>query len=154
MVADRLQLEASTPLFHLERLRLAGDEPLALDSVWLPAALAAPLLEADFTHTALYHELATRAGVRLAGGHEHVRAVVPSGAQQRLLGLPRSVGALAIDRLGYAGDRPIEWRHTLIRGDRCGIIPRSHSLRDCAAYRRPGPIRPPDDTREAEAGSP
>jgi len=122
VVADRLRLEASTPLFHLERLRLAGDEPLALDSVWLPAAIAAPLLEADFTHTALYHELATRAGVRLAGGHEHVRAVVPSGTEQRLLGLPRSVGALAIDRLGYAGDRPIEWRHTLIRGDRFSLI--------------------------------
>jgi len=122
VVAERLRLEASTPLFHLERLRLAGDEPLALDSVWLPAAIAAPLLEADFTHTALYHELATRAGVRLAGGHEHVRAVVPSGGEQRLLGLPRSVGALAIDRLGYAGDRPVEWRHTLIRGDRFSLI--------------------------------
>jgi GntR family transcriptional regulator len=46
---------------------------------------------------------------------------VPSRAQQRLLGLPRSVGALAIDRLGYAGDRPIEWRHTLIRGDRFSL---------------------------------
>jgi GntR family transcriptional regulator len=122
VVADRLKLEASTPLFHLERLRLAGDEPLALDSVWLPADLAAPLLEADFTHTALYHELATRAGVRLVGGREHIRAVVPSRAEQRLLGLPRSVGALAIDRLGYAGDRPIEWRRTLIRGDRFSLI--------------------------------
>jgi GntR family transcriptional regulator len=122
VVADRLQLEASAPLFHLERLRLAGDEPLALDSVWLPADLAAPLLAADFTHTALYDELAHRAGVRLAGGREHIRAVVPSRAQQRLLGLPRSVGALAIDRLGYAADRPIEWRHTLIRGDRFSLI--------------------------------
>jgi GntR family transcriptional regulator len=122
VVADRLLLEASTPLFHLERLRLAGGEPLALDRVWLPADLAAPLLAADFTHTALYHELATRAGVRLAGGQEHIRAVAPSRAEQRLLGLPRSVGALAIDRLGYAGDRPIEWRRTLIRGDRFSLI--------------------------------
>jgi len=122
VVADRLQLEASTPLFHLERLRLAGGEPLALDRVWLPADLAAPLLEADFSHTALYHELAMRAGVRLAGGREHIRAVAPSRAEQRLLGLPRSVGALAIDRLGYAGDRPVEWRRTLIRGDRFSLI--------------------------------
>jgi GntR family transcriptional regulator len=122
VVADRLQLEASTPLFHLERLRLAGGEPLALDRVWLPASLAAPLMEADFTHTALYHELATRAGIRLAGGQEHIRAVVPNRAEQRLLGLPRSVGALAIDRLGYAGDRPVEWRRTLIRGDRFSLI--------------------------------
>jgi len=122
VVADRLRLEASTPLFHLERLRLAGGEPLALDRVWLPADLGAPLLAADFTHTALYHELATRAGVRLAGGREHIRAVVPSRAEQQLLGLPRSVGALAIDRLGYAGDRPVEWRRTLIRGDRFSLI--------------------------------
>jgi GntR family transcriptional regulator len=121
VVADRLELEASTPLFHLERLRLAGDEPLALDSVWLPAGVAAPLLEADFTHTALYDELAARAGVRLDGGHEHIRAVVPSRAEQRLLGLPRSVGVLAIDRLGYAGARPVEWRRTLIRGDRFSL---------------------------------
>ena len=122
VVADRLLLEASTPLFHLERLRLAGDEPLALDQVWLPADLAAPLLEADFSHTALYHELAARAGVRLVGGHEHIRAVVPTRAEQRLLGLPRPVGALAIDRLGYMRDRPVEWRHTLIRGDRFSLI--------------------------------
>lgn len=72
-------MEASTPLFRLERLRLAGEEPLALDTVWLPADIGAPLLEADFTHTALYDELAARAGVRLDGGREHIRGVVPPG---------------------------------------------------------------------------
>ena len=122
VVADRLGLEASTPLFHLERLRLAGGEPLALDTVWLPAQLAAPLLQADFTHTALYGELAARAGVRLDGGREHIRAVVPTRAQQRLLGITGSTGALAIDRLSYSGGRPVEWRHTLIRGDRFSLI--------------------------------
>ena len=122
VIADRLGLEASTPLFHLERLRLAGGEPLALDTVWLPAEIAAPLLEANFTHTALYDELAARTGIRLEGGREHIRAVVPTRAQQRLLGIPHSTGVLAIDRLGYAGGRPVEWRHTLIRGDRFSLI--------------------------------
>ena len=122
VIADRLGLEASTPLFRLERLRLAGGEPLALDTVWLPAEIAAPLLEADFTHTALYDELAARTGIRLEGGREHIRAVMPTRAQQRLLGIPHSTGVLAIDRLGYAGGRPVEWRHTLIRGDRFSLI--------------------------------
>ena len=122
VVADRLGLEASTPLFRLERLRLAGGEPLALDTVWLPADIAAPLLEADFTHTALYDELAARAGIRLQGGREHIRAVVPSRAQQRLLEIPPATAALAIDRLGHAGGRPVEWRHTLIRGDRFSLL--------------------------------
>ncbi len=57
VIATRMRLEESTPLVYLERLRLAGDEPLALDRVWLPAELASPLLDVDFTHTALYTEL-------------------------------------------------------------------------------------------------
>lgn len=43
-----------------------------------PTALAAPLLGADFTHTSLYAELATRAGIRLDRGHEDVHAMVPT----------------------------------------------------------------------------
>jgi GntR family transcriptional regulator len=122
VVADRLGLEASVPLFRLERLRLAGEEPLALDTVWLPADIAAPLLESDFTHTALYDELAARTGLRLESGREHIRAVVPTRAERHLLGIPPSTGALVIDRVGYCEGRPVEWRHTVIRGDRFSFI--------------------------------
>jgi GntR family transcriptional regulator len=122
VVADRLGLEASTPLFRLERLRLAGEEPLALDTVWLPADIGAPLLDADFTHTALYDELAARVGVRIDSGREDIRGVVPTRAEQRLLGIGPATGALAIRRLGFAAGRPVEWRHTLIRGDRFCLL--------------------------------
>lgn len=122
VIAERLGLEASAPLFRLERLRLAGNEPLALDTVWLPAEIGAPLMDADFTHTALYDELAARAGLRLDGGREHIRGVVPTRSEQRLLGIGPSTGALAISRLGYAAGKPVEWRHTLIRGDRFSLL--------------------------------
>jgi GntR family transcriptional regulator len=122
VVADRLGLEASTPLFRLERLRLAGEEPLALDTVWLPGDVGAPLLEADFTHTALYDELEVRTGLRIDGGREQIRGVVPTKAQQGLLGISPSTGALAISRLGYASGRLVEWRTTLIRGDRFCLV--------------------------------
>jgi GntR family transcriptional regulator len=122
VIAGRLGLEASAPLFRLERLRLAGREPLALDTAWLPADIGAPLLDADFAHTALYFELAERAGVRIDGGREEIRALVPTRAQQRLLGIGPGTGALAIGRLGYAAGRPVEWRHTLIRGDRSCLL--------------------------------
>jgi GntR family transcriptional regulator len=122
VVADRLGLEASTPLFRLERLRLADGEPLALDTVWLPADLGAPLLDADLSHTSLYDELAARTGVRLEGGREHISAVVPTRAEQRHLRITPATGALAIRRLGFAAGRPAEWRHTLIRGDRFSLL--------------------------------
>lgn len=118
VVAARLGLEESTPLLYLERLRLAAEEPLAVDRVWLPASLAAPLVEVDFTHTALYGELARRCGVQLSGGREHLRAVVPSAAERALLGIDGGVAAFAIDRLACSRGHPTEWRHTLVRGDR------------------------------------
>jgi len=121
VVARRLGLEESSPLLHLERLRLADGRPLALDRVWLPMDLAAPLLEVDFTTTALYTELAARCGVRLTGGEEHIRAVVGARSERLLLEMPDDVAAFAIERLGVAGDRPVEWRHTVVRGDRFAV---------------------------------
>jgi GntR family transcriptional regulator len=118
LVAVRLGLEESTPLVHLERLRLAGPEPLALDRVWLPAELAEPLLVADFTHTSLYGELARRAGLRLEGGTEQIYAAVPSAEERRLLDCPPDTGTFVIERLGRAGQRAVEWRQTIVRGDR------------------------------------
>lgn len=122
VVADRLGLEASVPLFRLERLRLAGDEPLALDTVWLPGVLGLPLLHTDFTRTALYDELAIRTGIRLDGGREYIRSIVPTSTEQRLLSIGPAVGGLLISRLGYAGGKPVEWRRTLIRGDRFTLL--------------------------------
>jgi GntR family transcriptional regulator len=121
VVAARLGLEESTPLVHLERLRLADDEPLAVDRVWLPERLAAPLLDVDFSHTALYDEYAARCGIRVTGGREHLRAVVLPPAERHTLGIGSGVAAFAIDRLGCAGGRPVEWRQTLVRGDRFSV---------------------------------
>lgn len=118
VIAVRLNLEESTPFLYLERLRLADEEPLALDRAWLPASVATALLDADFSRTGLYDELHSRCGVRLTGGSEHLRAVVPTVAERTLLDLNEGVAAFAIDRIGFVGARPIEWRHTLIRADR------------------------------------
>ena len=124
VVAARLGLEESTPLVHLERLRFADAEPLAVDRVWLPERLARPLLDVDFGRTALYTVYAAQCGVRVAGGSERVRAVVPSTAERELLGIPADVAALAIDRLGWAVERPVEWRQTLVRADRFSVTAR------------------------------
>jgi GntR family transcriptional regulator len=124
VIADRLDLEGSTPLVFLERLRLAGNEPLAVDRVWLPARSAAPLLEVDFTRTSLYGELARRCGIRLTEGQERLRAVVPTVAERRLLGIDEHTAAFAVDRLGIADGAPVEWRQSLVRGDRFAMTAR------------------------------
>lgn len=121
VVAARLGLEESTPLVYLERLRLAGQQPLALDRVWLPERVARPLLAADFTRTSLYEELAAHCSVRLTGGREQVRAAAPTPAEQRLLAMPRGGALLVIERIGCLHGRPLEFRHTIVRGDRFAV---------------------------------
>jgi GntR family transcriptional regulator len=120
VIARRLDLEESASLVYLERLRLADDEPLAIDRVWLPEAVARPLLEADFTHTALYTELAEHCGVRLTGGREEIHAALATAAEKRLLHMPPTAALLVVERTGWH-HRPLEFRQTLLRGDRFAI---------------------------------
>ena len=131
VIAARLGLEESTPLVHLERLRLADAEPLAVDRVWLPESLAAPLLDVDFSHTGLYDEYRRRCGIRVTGGQENIRAVLPTEGERLLLGIGGAVAALVIERCGLAEGRPVEWRHTLVRGDRFTV---SAQFSDRAGY--------------------
>ncbi|WP_285609903.1 GntR family transcriptional regulator [Actinokineospora globicatena] len=114
VVADHLGLDGSIPLVHLERLRLAGDEPLAIDRVWLPAEHGRGLLSADLTQIGVYAVL-ERTGLRLDRARESIRAVAFSPLESTLLGC--GVG-LSIHRLSHAQGQPMEWRHTLVRGDR------------------------------------
>lgn len=122
IAASQLGLPDSDQFFFLERIRFADGEPLAVDRAWLPVVLAAPLLDADFSHTALYDELERRAGVRPDQGWERVSPLIPSAADRERLGLGRSDAAFHLERLGRAGRRPIEWRTTVIRGDRYRFV--------------------------------
>jgi GntR family transcriptional regulator len=115
-----LQLAEDAPLVYIERLRYADDEPLAWDRTWLPVPIGKRLLTADLTHSGLYDEL-HRGGIVLTGGREHIEAVVPTAEQRRLLGVRSRVAAMAIGRVGCMQGRPVEWRRTLVRGDRFSV---------------------------------
>jgi len=122
VVAERLALAPDAPLLYLERIRLAGDDPLAIDRAWLPMDLAAPLLDADFGHTALYDELERVCGIRPTDGWERIAPVNPGAADRERLGMRRGEAAFFLERRSHAGGRPIEWRTTTIRGDRYRFV--------------------------------
>jgi GntR family transcriptional regulator len=112
------------PLLYLERLRLADGEPIALDSSWLPLSVARPLLAADFHHTALYEQLAVQCGVTLTSGWERIRPTLPDRVQRDALGLAARQPVFAVERLGLADRKPVEWRHSIVRGDRFTFVTR------------------------------
>ena len=120
--ASRLGLPASARLVYIERVRLVDGEPLALDRSWLPARIARPLLTTDLTRTGIYVELVARCGATLASGSEQIRPVLPTAGDRRLLRLPAREAALSVSRLTLGHEGPLEWRESLVRGDRWSIV--------------------------------
>ena len=129
VVADRLGLFGHPDLIYIERLRHADDVPIAWDCVWLDPELASGLLDVDLSHTALYDEWQRVAGVRLTGGHETIRAVVPTRGQRELLHMDAEEAALLVERVGLVGDRAVEYRRTLVRGSRFSLTAQWSSTR-------------------------
>lgn len=122
VAASHLRLAEDAELVLLARLRRAGGQPLAVDRAWLPRAIAEPLLDVDWSHTALYRELARIGSPVPNQGSERLTPLVPAPADRALLELRKSDAAFFLERQGNHGDTPVEWRTTIIRGDRFRFV--------------------------------
>jgi GntR family transcriptional regulator len=118
-VAAALALELGSPTLYLERLRLAGGEPLLLEMVHLPAERFPGLLARDLEHNSLYDILTERYGTPVVRAREALEPVLLPGRESKLLGVaPRSL-ALLVEGIAYtADDTPVEFGRTYVRGDR------------------------------------
>ena len=115
---DELGIARGMPLTYLERLRFADEEPLAIMRSWLPVEVGGALLERDLESGSLYDLLAEKLQLRVTGGWERMWPVNPTAKERQMLHLPKDEAALMVHRLALAGGRPVEWRETIIRGDR------------------------------------
>jgi GntR family transcriptional regulator len=69
----------------------------------------------------LYTEVTTRTGIRLDHGREDVHAVIYTAADRTQLQCAHDVAAFFINRLSHTHGTPVEWHHTLVRGDRFAL---------------------------------
>jgi len=122
VAASHLQVSEEAKLVLLERLRLAGGAPLAVDRAWLPHDIAAELMGVDWSHTALYAELAKIGAPVPNQGWERLTPIVPSATDRSRLGLRKTDAAFFLERLGCRDGRRLEWRTTIIRGDRYRFV--------------------------------
>lgn len=119
-VARILQLPPSADLVHISRIRMADGAPLAADEAWFPA-VAQGILSVDLERVALYDVLEKFSGISISHAQETVRAVSLDGNQARRLDCAPGTPAFSLERIGYNGERPLEWRKTLARGDRFSV---------------------------------
>jgi len=105
-------------VYELSRLRLVDGAPFVLETICLPAACADCLPLARLTGEPLYDVLREACGLAVTHAEETLQPVAVDQPAAALLGLAAGEAAFLVERTGYAGDRPVELRRSLIRGDR------------------------------------
>ncbi|MET8338545.1 GntR family transcriptional regulator [Streptosporangium canum] len=98
-VAAILGVATGAEVLHLERIRYAAGEPLALLHNWLPVGLA-PLTAEGLQERGLY-ELLRSAGVRMRVANQRMGARAATATEARLLGERRGAPLLTMLRTTY-----------------------------------------------------
>jgi GntR family transcriptional regulator len=120
--AEQLELDSSAPLVLIDRMRFADGEPLVIDKVWLPADVGRQLMSADLTQGVIYHHLARLCDITVVAGWERIRPTIPTPEDHEALQMPEGTAVFRIERLGRTADRRIEWRVSIVRGDRYSFV--------------------------------
>ncbi len=101
-IAARLGLAPTSRLGKLERVRLAGDEPVALETCYWSAEAFPNLLDAPLDHVSLFGVLEREFGVELAYSEEEIDATDADQRLADLLEIPRGSSLLRIRQLIFS----------------------------------------------------
>jgi GntR family transcriptional regulator len=118
-ILERLHILPGERVILLKRLRLADQEPVAVETAYLPCRLCPGLLQEDLTLNSLYALLAEKYNRVPTWADAEIEAVVPDKEQARLLKLKAGTPVLVAHRVTYAADYDvIETVDSVYRGDR------------------------------------
>lgn len=107
------------PVWHLERVLLADDERVGLESTYV-AVERAPGLDTEFEpDSSFYGYLRDRLGIGFGDADERLETVLATPREALLIGTPPALPMLLIHRVSRDTDgRPLERVRSLYRGDR------------------------------------
>ncbi|WP_030614241.1 GntR family transcriptional regulator [Streptomyces sclerotialus] len=124
-LAADLGLPVGEPVWHMERVLLADDERVGLESTYV-AVERVPRLDADFEpDSSFYAYLHDRLGIGFGDADERLETVLATPREALLIGTPGALPMLLIHRISRdVGGRPLERVRTLFRGDRFSFTTR------------------------------
>ena len=118
-VARVFNLPAGAPCLKIRRLRLADQEPLILETVFVPESVCCDLAQNDVIAWPLYDILRNRYGVVLQRQKQFFEPAIADEYEAQILGVPEGAPVLLLQNIAYAvGGRPVVFSKAIMRGDR------------------------------------
>jgi GntR family transcriptional regulator len=119
VVAERLRIKPKQPIFYLQRLRLADNEPLAIEVSQINFMGCEQLLEEDLENNSLYRLLENKYGLPLVEAEQELEAGLVSDEEAPLLQIPVGSPALFTRRITYTErNLPIEYARSIYCGNK------------------------------------
>jgi GntR family transcriptional regulator len=118
-----LEISPRDTILRARRLRLADGEPMAVETLHVPAAIVPGLSAADLEASSFYELLGSRYGIALGVGLQTTEPTVLSDEEAAVLEVPVHSPAFLFERVtrDEAG-RPVEYVRSLYRGDRYRLV--------------------------------
>jgi len=117
-VAKQLGIEDGESVFEIKRLRLADDEPMAIETAYVPLGNLPDFTEAKVATGSLYEVMRER-GIEIAHATQTLEASQAKATEATILNIKNKAPVLLIERTTYAaGGEPIEFVKSVYRGDR------------------------------------
>lgn len=117
-LSNNLKIAEKDRVYAVRRLRLADGEPIAVETSWIPRAVAPGLVQEDIKKYGLYRALARILGRSPNWGEESFEAVLMNREEALALRARAKDAALRLTRLAYADSTPVEYCVSIIRGDK------------------------------------
>lgn len=120
----RLRLSPAAEIHYIARLRLVDGEPMAIEYLHVPASVAPELTVNDMESGDFYERLREH-GVHVHEAVQSIEPTVTNESEASLLAVPVLAPALLFERLTTdTGGVPVEYVHSIYRGDRYRIVSR------------------------------
>jgi GntR family transcriptional regulator len=118
-----LGIRSGAKIFRLRRLRLADNEPMALETTHLPLARFRGLRKHVTAGGSLYSVLREQFGIEMERAEETIETSLAGPQEAELLGADVGMPVLLLSRHSFAADgKPVEFVRSIYRGDRYKFI--------------------------------
>lgn len=117
-IASFMGITPETEVYRIKRLRLADDEPFALETSYIPYYIC-PGLTSDYVAAyGLYNSLKLKGNTVPNEAEETFEAVIIGGDAAVSLGVGKNSPGIHLERLTFADGVVVEFCDSIIRGDR------------------------------------
>lgn len=118
-ISEKLGIGKNQRVLHLKRVRTLRDKPFVVEDIYLPYARFKGIETLPLDQRLLYPIYGERFATPVVWADEFLRPEAASKETADLLGIQPGMPVMCVERIAYTyGDQPVEWRHSMGRGDR------------------------------------